>query len=238
MSCEYKGILGNYIQTGFRPIKLGINFKPEFEFIKVICYLGGEVVYTDLHAFLPFKAAKLRPNMYPSKAKNWNVFLFGTDCLSHSASIRHLKKNRHYLKEDLEALEFQGYNAVGPNTSPNLLPLWTGLTKDEALPNTTMRPDHLPFIYKNYSQVGYKTLYAEDSSSWTMNYNQKSFKKPPTDYYSHPLMRLAYRESFVNYTECDPAVNQYKSINESVKNFIIYTVIIKVKDIYPHTFPF
>ena len=58
--------------------------------------------------------------------EHFNVFAVGLDSASRMNSIRHLSKTRKYLLEELDAIEFLGYNKVGLNTLPNWSAMHTG----------------------------------------------------------------------------------------------------------------
>jgi hypothetical protein len=48
--------------------------------------------------------------------------------------------------------------------------------------------DHLPALWKNFSNHGHVTLFAEDDAEiTTFNYMAKGFKDPPTDFYMRPF---------------------------------------------------
>jgi len=57
-------------------------------------------------------------------------------------------------------VELYGYNRVGDNSYPNLMAILTGQLAKE-------RPggpiDRTPFIWKDFSAAGYRTLVAEDA---------------------------------------------------------------------------
>ena len=93
--------------------------------------------------------------------------------------------------QDLKAIELMGYNKVGDNTYPNLVPVLTGLSSEELQASCwhdTKKPfDDCPFLWKNFSNLGYRTIFAEDACSMTtFNYLKPGFRNPPTDYYLRP----------------------------------------------------
>ena len=86
-----------------------------------------------------------------------------------------------------------GYNKVGDNTFPNLAAVLTGLTmeqlKNQCWTSSNIPFDKCPFIWKDYSELGYVTAYAEDQPPGsTFNYHKTGFVIPPTDYYIRPFL--------------------------------------------------
>lgn len=85
-----------------------------------------------------------------------------------------------------------GYNRVGDNTYPNVMALLTGKLAEE-------RPfgwiDRTPFLWKDFSSAGYRTLLVEDSfienhvfNIWVDPLNSPGgFHSVPVDYYFRPL---------------------------------------------------
>ena len=65
--------------------------------------------------------------------------------------------------------ELQGYNKVGQNTFPNMIPFLTGhhwqeLVSKNALKNTSF--DKWPIIWKDYTRKGFVTLFVEEMSKY------------------------------------------------------------------------
>jgi len=87
-----------------------------------------------------------------------------------------------------------GYGRVGDNTYPNVMPILTGQLAEE-------RPageiDRAPFLWKDFSAAGYRTLQVEDGfvddqifsiKLWQDDLNSPhGFIAMPTDYYFRPL---------------------------------------------------
>ena len=89
-----------------------------------------------------------------------------------------------------------GYNRVGANTLPNLVPVLYGKARSEIPWNKSQSFDHLNFIWKQFSEKGYKTLYSEDKPDLsTFEYLKRGFKKTPTDHYFRPLLIAMKKES-------------------------------------------
>ncbi|XP_075745390.1 uncharacterized protein LOC119176401 [Rhipicephalus microplus] len=119
-----------------------------------------------------------------------NVVIVGLDSVSRLNSLRHLKRTREFLLEQMEAIELYGYNKVGDNSFPNQVPLLTGRSGEEAM---SLCPekffDNLEFIWDKYASLGYRTLFLEESPKYGLfNYLLKGFKDIPTDYYCRPMI--------------------------------------------------
>ncbi|XP_060581987.1 uncharacterized protein LOC132738501, partial [Ruditapes philippinarum] len=81
---------------------------------------------------------------------------------------------------------------VGENTLPNLVPLLTGLrvwSNEVPIKNyLTESFDPLPFLWRNFSERGYATAFAEDMPNFgTFTYYAGGFRKQPTDHYFRPF---------------------------------------------------
>ena len=94
-----------------------------------------------------------------------------------------------------------GYNIVGDGTPQAWIPILTAQTELE-LPLTRKRyknasyiDDVYPMIWRNFSDRGYVTMYAEDSYSiGTFTYRLKGFNKQPTDHYLLPFFMQTEKE--------------------------------------------
>lgn len=164
------------------------------EFIKVICSKNNEIIYRDYHAFLPRKpkveARCLQAKKPDSETPHLSILIVGLDAISRLNFHRTMPKTLKSL-QDLGAVEMVGYNKVADNTYPNLVPVLSGLSKKE-FQNTcwtdNKKPfDDCPFIWKNFSSSGFRTIFGEDACEiTTFNYLKPGFRVQPTDYYLRP----------------------------------------------------
>uniref|UniRef100_A0A2A4JGG1 Sulfatase N-terminal domain-containing protein n=1 Tax=Heliothis virescens TaxID=7102 RepID=A0A2A4JGG1_HELVI len=125
----------------------------------------------------------------------YNVIVLGIDAVSRLNFYRTMPKTVSFMK-DYGAIDFLGYNKVGDNTFPNLIPLLLGNRESElkhkCLPNSKATFDNCPFVWEWFKQAGFYTAFAEDSSSLGMfNYVKSGFSRTPTDYYPHTFMTEA-----------------------------------------------
>jgi hypothetical protein len=125
-----------------------------------------------------------------STQKPLNVIFLGIDTVSRSHAFRGLPKTMEVFKQ-MEFIDFQAYHSVAPSTLTNFMAFLMGLTRKEVRLSCTSSwssPfDSCPFIWKNYSDMNYVTMYAEDGEQ-TFNWGgQSGFKNKPTDYYIHSL---------------------------------------------------
>jgi len=86
-----------------------------------------------------------------------------------------------------------GYNKVGLNTFPNLMPFFAGLSRkgirDTCLPSDNAHYDKCRFIFKDYSEKGFRTAYMMDRSGdgGLFDYHCYGLVHQPTDYYGETL---------------------------------------------------
>ncbi|CAI2352335.1 unnamed protein product [Caenorhabditis sp. 36 PRJEB53466] len=136
----------------------------------------------------------IRPETVNSETKPYNVYFLGFDSLSQMSFRRKLPKTVKFLEETLGSTVLNGYNIVGDGTPQAFIPILTAQTETE-LPLTRKRykeanyvDDVYPFVWKNYSDAGYVTMYAEDAFNiGTFTYRLKGFRNQPTDHYTRTL---------------------------------------------------
>ncbi|XP_076101162.1 uncharacterized protein LOC143070945 [Mytilus galloprovincialis] len=123
--------------------------------------------------------------------RHLSILMMGVDSISRNNMIRYMPKTRHFLHENLSALDFLGYNKVADNTFLNIVPMTTGKFVHELPWNTSLTGvsfDQFDFIWNKFSERGYRTLYSEDASyGQTFDYEKAGFKKPTADYFDRPL---------------------------------------------------
>lgn len=175
----------------------------EEEFILVRCFKTTKRgtkrnVYKNTHAVVPVKReVELKLNKYNSERsivdkKRLSILVLGLDSVSRLNLLRTMPKTVHYLKHN-GWLELLGYNKVGVNTLPNLAAILMGLSQDQlkkqCWPSRYEKFDNCPFIWREFSDFGYVTAYAEDEPTGsTFNYHKTGFVIPPTDYYIRPFL--------------------------------------------------
>ncbi|XP_050081796.1 uncharacterized protein LOC126569042 [Anopheles aquasalis] len=181
------------------------------EFVEVHCQhpmLKDGPFYRDYFAFVPRKPAieeRVRSHRRSESTEpQLNVMVLGLDSVSRLNLHRQMNATVDYLLNTLNAIEMFGYNKVGDNTFPNMVPGLTGLDVDElsaaCLPNSSSTFDLCQFVWNKFRDVGYRTAYAEDTSALgTFNYCKKGFREQPTDYYLRSFFRQL--ESNVGYNK-------------------------------------
>ncbi|XP_034473440.1 uncharacterized protein LOC117780871 [Drosophila innubila] len=196
--CEYNVIkrqddnVNKYSESGIFRLsnqKKQIKLKSGPIVLRVECYVEKrKTVYHDVHFLVP------KPKYpFPSspRLKHLSVMIIGIDSLSHMQFLRAMPLLGAYI-ETLPHVEFWGYNRVGHNTYPNLMPLFSGLNETELEKDCYIGQfnyDKCNFIWQHFKEAGYNTSYAEDNSViGTFNYGKWGFNKKPTDFYLRPVM--------------------------------------------------
>lgn len=123
-----------------------------------------------------------------------NVLVIGIQAVSRLNFHRQMEETALVLK-GIGGVEFFGYNNRANNTFSNLIPILTGLTEDELVkncwPSRYSRFDSCPFVWKEFSNNGYTTTFAEDASHiGIFSFNKMGFEEQPTDYLWGPFSIL------------------------------------------------
>ncbi|XP_068620841.1 uncharacterized protein [Battus philenor] len=169
------------------------------EFVRVLCYFNGIEAYQQFFLFAPYKEFTIPAKDGLANKPAYNVLVMGIDAVSRMNFHRTMPKTLQFLKSN-GAVEFLGYNKVGDNTFPNLIPLLLGINhrelKTTCLPNDQSTFDNCPFTWEWFKQAGYHTAFGEDSSTLgSFNYLKVGFSKTPTDYYLHTFINEAEKHS-------------------------------------------
>lgn len=175
------------------------------EFIRVSCYFNETTqVYEQFYLTAPKKEFLKHGDNgeMPSNSSVYNVLILGIDAVSRLNLYRTMPKTISYIK-DYGGVDLVGYNKVGDNTFPNVIPLLLGIKDTElkhtCIPHGSATFDNCPFVWEWFKQAGYYTALAEDSSTLgTFNYVKYGFTSTPTDYYIHTFMHEAEQYSGYN----------------------------------------
>ncbi|XP_029638830.1 uncharacterized protein LOC115213966 [Octopus sinensis] len=165
------------------------------DFFRITCADESGSSYSNLHAHIfPTNITNEKVKKRSNPRKQYNVFIFGVDSVSRLNCLRMLPKTYKYLTQELGAFDFQGYTKVGDNTFPNMVPLLTGMHPyEESSKLPYVDPsyhfyDSYPLLWKNFSDAGYITMFAEDEPLLGIfNYLSKGFNQQPTDHYMRPF---------------------------------------------------
>ncbi|XP_065064122.1 uncharacterized protein LOC135690486 [Rhopilema esculentum] len=148
--------------------------------------------YEEFHAGIVekndvFKRAKLTK----IEAKlPYNIALLMVDSQSASHWKRRMPKIYSYLKNDKNTFIFDGHTIVGDGTTAQLSAILAGgFECDFGESRRGYRGaepvDKWPFIFKDFIQRGYATMFNEDDPWFgAFSYRLLGFEKPPTDHYS------------------------------------------------------
>ncbi|XP_049303312.1 uncharacterized protein LOC125776225 [Bactrocera dorsalis] len=173
----------------------------DIEYMVTECYIDTKSIQADAFSFIQtqkhLNSSKASSNVRsarPSTIRKPSILLVGIDSMSRINLRRTMPLTAKYLDISEEWIEFHGYNKVGDNTFPNLMPLLTSYNEsmaDEKCKPTTVGGLNQPicnFIWNNFKQAGYITAYSEDVGCInTFNYKKIGFEHPPTDYYLRPM---------------------------------------------------
>ncbi|CAG7726920.1 unnamed protein product [Allacma fusca] len=177
----------------------------EFEFISIECIRRNNkssanttILIRDMFAFVPKKIPKskrakevLKGGSSEGRSKP-SILILGLDQISHMQFIRHFPSSFEFLTKNLPVKAMFGYNKVDQTTLPNVATMLTGRSLDELSQSCWNHSfisffDDCPFIWKNFSQNGFLTSYAEDKMPYSIFYNRlyarRGFRHQPTDYF-------------------------------------------------------
>ncbi|XP_072395594.1 uncharacterized protein [Diabrotica undecimpunctata] len=199
------------------------------EFIKVTCSHKNRDIYTDMFAFVPITKLSnyVKKDLYKNDSLV-NILVLGLDALSRLNFNRQLPKTIKFLKH-IGGVEMLGYNKVGDNTFPNIIPVLTGNSVEEITkgcwPTHNHHFDNCSFIWKSFKEKGYVTAFGEDSS-WMgiFNYMKKGFKKQPWDYaynyFDRETLNVIGNLHFMNVNLCQGSRWLYKDHLKYLSHFV------------------
>ncbi|KAH8377653.1 hypothetical protein KR093_006457 [Drosophila rubida] len=217
LKCKYSELqrktdsANQYLKSVKFVLKESVQLPKDVEFVVVECTdSADQVIYVDCHFFAGYKTdttdKRHRVKHFGNETDDQlSVMVLGIDSVSHLNFQRQMRRTATYIRQNLPHVEFWGFNKVGDNTFPNLVPLLSGLD-DQELNISCVAPmakpgyDACSFIWKRYKHAGYKTIFAEDVAMLGLfNYCRNGFRRPPTDYYLRPIVlemekRIAYRK--------------------------------------------
>ncbi|KAH8264264.1 hypothetical protein KR038_005607 [Drosophila bunnanda] len=205
------------------------EIKPRNTTLRVWCWRDhGRLLYHDVFMFLPEpipprKDMKVRPEL----AKRLSVLILGIDSISHLHYHRHFRKTMNFLNK-LTHMEMWGFNRIGENSYPNLLPLLIG--ENETTVNSptgcygASEPkcfDRCYLLFDLFKAAGYATMFGEDSSTaGTFVYLSHGFQRQPADFYLRPAMneidqKTGYPASGAEFISCTAG----RAYNQVLDNF-------------------
>lgn len=188
------------------------------DYAKVSCSAKDGAVWKNLLWTLVPNSARVEELAKVKRPTDWSgldVYFIGFDSLSQMSFRRKLPLTVKFVEEELGAVVLDGYNIVGDGTPQAFIPILTGQTEEE-LPLTRKRFNNAnfvdvvyPFVWRNFSDAGYVTLYAEDAASvGTFTYRLKGFKNQPTDHYTRTFFQKA--ESMLTSMNCLGSIPLHK----------------------------
>ena len=159
------------------------------DFFLVTCKSDkNRIVYEKLHHSIDFKTRLKQYQLLNESKENLNVYIFGMDSLSRLAAERTIPTTLRYIEQDLGGYIMKGYTKVGVNTFPNLVSMLTGkVCYSKELPPYKEHLDPYPFLWKNFTNSGYATMFAEDLPGMGSFSYWKGFKEQPTMHYMRPF---------------------------------------------------
>ncbi|CAJ0937302.1 unnamed protein product, partial [Mesorhabditis belari] len=161
-------------------------------------------------SFRPFGTKAKGPPLSTlyDQSKSFDVVIEGSDKDAGSMQRKTVSYARATLQPRIQMKNFAAYNIVGDGTPQAFHSNIDWKNRRRRLPLTRKRfstanyvDDVYPFIWKNFSDAGYATLYGEDAANiGTFTYRLKGFRNQPTDHYTWDLFS-GTRESSMGYMQ-------------------------------------
>ncbi|XP_017062118.1 uncharacterized protein LOC108102026 [Drosophila ficusphila] len=171
--------------------------------MRVWCWVDfGRLVYHDVLMFLPKPEIKKINSSDTEPAKRLSVLVLGIDSISHMHYRRYFSQVMDYV-DRFPHTEMWGYNRVGRNSYPNLVPLLSGQSVEELEAptgcfgaNQKANYDRCHLLWHDFQAAGYATIFAEDSRiGGTFTYTKPGFKQQPTDFYLRGVMNEVHKRT-------------------------------------------
>ncbi|CAG7730164.1 unnamed protein product, partial [Allacma fusca] len=171
------------------------TLKPDVEHLRVWCNCTNEpnqgLIYEDY-----LSAVQINPDIEESLdeirmgKELYSVLIISQDSSSHMNFLRTMPRVHDFLINTLDAIEFHGFNSLGPTTFWSFDPLVTGLDllefNNRCYGNGSYK-DSCPFIWKEFEKSGYRTVFDEDQAA-----SSSLFKYVG----AHPFLRQPFHYDF------------------------------------------
>ncbi|KAH8336509.1 hypothetical protein KR074_004694, partial [Drosophila pseudoananassae] len=165
--------------------------------LRTMCWVDfSRLIFHDVYLFLsPVRKAEV-PKKEPRKSVDrLSVMILGIDSLSHMHYKRYFSNVIDFV-DQLPHVELWGYNRVGRNSYPNLIPLLSGQDVDELESKTgcygrakKAHYDQCTLLWNEFKRAGFVTAFGEDTRiGGTFTYTKRGFRRQPTDYYFRSVM--------------------------------------------------
>ncbi|XP_071143511.1 uncharacterized protein [Mytilus edulis] len=246
--CRYQPIIRpyeaehhNYYDYGDYSEKFDSYIEVSYEFIRVRCFnRANGKLYTNYHQFIYRKKniEKSKSTAFEKhKAKvseTLNVMMVGVDSISRLNFKRYMRKTNAFLTNRLQAFDMMGYNKVADNTFVNIVPMTLGKFLEDVPWNESLSDipfDNYNFIWKMFSDRGYRTLYAEDAPKIAIfDYLKAGFHKAPADYFNRHFSIAMTKDKPLWYNEHNCLVNRLET--DIILNYTFHFASIMQKNPY------
>ncbi|CAG0919436.1 unnamed protein product [Notodromas monacha] len=109
---------------------------------------------------------------------SFNILYLVYDGISRNFFVRNLPKTWQFMKSKMRGIEFHGHSALGLNSAPNQIPLWTGYDFFEWLssgpaPNNFVE-ELPPILLASAAEKNYVTMFYEDLQANSMKVEEYS----------------------------------------------------------------
>lgn len=184
----------NYVNETNPKIKMVVSYPHHYELLFYVPTPSQELL----------QRKKLQISKQGSKIDDLlNIIIIGYDQISRGNFIRLMTNTWRHLRTELDAIDLQGFNKIGDATMNNTLALLTGHDFGDIRNNSKWWDkdenfDKCPWIWKNFSEKGYITGYADDQVS-IFDHRYHGFQNKPTDYYFHPFVRWYFNWTMVRW---------------------------------------
>ena len=210
-----------------------ISFPVTEEFVEVII-ADRHSIQLEHHIQLKTKDTIL-DNAKKKRGKSklgYNVAFIMFDSQSAANFERKMTKTFKFLSEDENSIVFKGHTINGDGTTAQLCALFVG-NLEEDLPEArkgrefSNHVDRWPFIFRNFSDKGYVTMFSEDDASFaSFNYRLKGFRRQPTDHYSRPYWISVQDSIYDSY--CVGGKKSYEiGLNYTMNFYDLYRKVLK-----------
>lgn len=237
----YKAEHHNYFDYGKYSDEFTDFIDVPYEFVRVRCFNENNgIIYTNYHQFIfkqydneKRKSIEFKKHR-SSVTETLNVLMIGVDAISRLNFERYMRKTKEFLHEQLQAFDMLGYNKVADNTFVNIVPMTLGKFLEEVPWNESL--SHIPFdnysfIWKNFSDRGYRTLYAEDAPKIAIfDFLKAGFHKSPADYFNRHFSIAMTKDKKLWYNEHNCLVNRLET--DIILNYTFQFVSVMEKNPY------